>query len=213
WSTPSKLFALLAAASAAGAFLLVRGYEVRLRALRPQVGPPRAVVVAASALARGTVLEPSDLRIREMPAAFAPPGALTAIEQAAGRTLGSDVAEGEPVTRTRLGATGVGPVASLVPSGLRALPVRADVPAGSVRPGDRVDVLATFGGRQPHTETVAQGLEVLLVLRGSEGASLQPSSAAAGPALVLLVSSDEAERLAFAQTFAELAIAIAPAES
>jgi pilus assembly protein CpaB len=213
WSTPSKVFALLALASGAGAFMLVRGYQARLEALRPAVGPLQQVVVAASALTRGTVLEPPALRIREIPKAFAPPGALTAIDQATGHTLGSDLAEGEPITRTRLGAADAGPVASLVPSGLRAVPVRADVPAGSVRPGDRVDVLATFGGQRPHTETVAQGLEVLLVLRGGSDVALQSAHAGAGAALVLLVSSDEAERLAFAQTFAELTIAIAPAES
>ncbi len=212
WSTPSKLFALLAIASGAGAFVLVRGYELRLAALRPAVGQLRPVVVAASALRRGTVLEPPALRIREIPAAFAPPGALAGIDQASGRTLGSDLAEGEPVTRTRLASAGAGPVASLVPSGLRALPVRAEVPAGSVRPGDRVDVLATFGGQRPHTETVAQGLEVLLVLDGAGDVALRPSGTG-GPALVLLVSSDEAERLAYAQTFAQLTIAIDPAEA
>jgi len=134
---------------------------------------------------------------------------------AVGETVGSDVAEGEPVTRTRLGSAEAGPVASLVPSGLLAFPVDAAVPPGAVRAGDRVDLYATFGGPHPHTETVATGLEVLLLLgdEGAEGTTGLTSSASSGPTLVLLVSPEQAERLAYATAFADLAIAIAgPAE-
>lgn len=212
WSRASKVLALLAVATGLGAYGLVRGYAARLEALRPAVGTPTAVVVAAQPIERGTVLAESLLRVAEMPSAFAPPGALRSLEQAVGQTAASDLAEGEAVTRTRLGPTEAGPIASLVPSGLRAFPVEAGVPPGSVRPGDRVDVFATFGGPSPHTETVATGLEVLLVLGGDEAGGTSLTASGSGPSLVLLVSPDEAERLAFATAFADLAVAIAPAE-
>lgn len=212
WSRASKVLALLAVATGLGAYGLVRGYAARLEALRPAVGTPTAVVVAAQPIERGTVLAESLLRVAEMPSAFAPPGALRSLEQAVGQTAASDLAEGEAVTRTRLGAAEAGPIASLVPSGLRAFPVEAGVPPGSVRPGDRVDVFATFGGPNPHTETVATGLEVLLVLGGDEAGGTSLTASGSGPSLVLLVSPDEAERLAFATAFADLAVAIAPAE-
>ena len=98
-----------------------------------------------------------------MPAAFAPPGRIAAASAVAGRTLVSDVAEGEPITRTRLGVAG-GTIASLVPSGLRAFPVTASVAPDAIRAGDRVDVIATFGGPRPYTDTVASELEVLAIL-------------------------------------------------
>jgi len=215
WSRISKAFAFLAIVAAVAAYGLVRGYAARLEALRPVVGIMQPVVVAAAPLERGTVLTELMLRIAEMPSSYAPPGALRSVSLAVGNTLGSDVAEGEAVTRTRVGAAEAGPVASLVPSGLRAFPVAAAVPPGAVRAGDRVDVYATFGGPHPYTETVATGLEVLLLLgdEGAEGTTSLTSSASSVPSLVLLVSPEQAERLAYATAFADLAIAIAgPAE-
>ncbi|HET7870428.1 MAG TPA: Flp pilus assembly protein CpaB [Actinomycetota bacterium] len=213
WSRTSKAFAFLAVVAAMGAYGLVRGYAVRLEALRPVVGTMEPVVVAASPVERGTVLTESMLRIAEIPSSFAPPGTLRTVTLAVGETVGSDVAEGEPVTRTRLGAAEAGPVASLIPSGLRAFPVEAPLPRGAVRAGDLVDVYATFGGPHPHTETVATGLEVLVLL-GDDGAdgTTAITSNSTGPSLVLLVSSEEAERLAYATAFADLAIAIDSAE-
>jgi Flp pilus assembly protein CpaB len=175
------------------------------------IGSEIPVVVAAQDVARGTQLEASMLEVERIPSKFAPPGAVASVEDVAGRTLAADVLAGEAVTRARVGAEGAGEVAALVPTGLRAMTVDAGVPPGSVRPGDRVDVLATFGGQHPHTETVATGLEVLLVLDsdGSTGSiSATGGSGSGGPTLVLLVSPDAAEQLAFAKAFADLSIAI-----
>ena len=97
-----------------------------------------------------------------------------------------------------------------MPSGLRAFAIASAVPSRAVRPGDRVDVLATFGGPHPHTETVASDLEVLMVIDRSEGGSVL-GSGAQGPSLVLLVSPDTAERLAYAASFGTFSIAIDPA--
>ena len=207
WSPRSKLLLVLAVVCGLGAFAIVRGYAARLEALRPAVGRPVAVVVAAETLARGTVLAEEALSLASVPSAFAPPGALRSVQDAVGRTLVADLAEGEAVTRTRIGTSG-GPVAAQVPSGLRAFVVPSGMPAGSVRPGDRVDVLATFGGQRPYTETVATGLEVLSVL-ATDDAAFAASGAEVGPTLVLLVTPDAAERLAYAKAFADLAITIA----
>lgn len=214
WSTASKALLVLSLACGVGAFLVVRGYAARVEALRPAVGPRVPVVVAATQLARGSIVRASMLRAEEVPAAFAPPGALDDPAAADGRTLLAGLAEGEPLTELRLGASGEGPVAALVPPGLRAFTVEAGVPADAIRPGDRVDVLATFGGGRPYTETVAAGLEVLLVLEGGATAGTEVLGApatggAGGPALVLLVAPEQAERLAYARAFAELSVSIA----
>jgi pilus assembly protein CpaB len=210
WSLRSKLLLVLALAAGAASFSLVSGYAAELEALRPATGEPTAVAVAARDLVRGAVLAEEDLRIERVPAAYVPPGALRTVEEAVGQTLVADLAEGEPLTRTRLGATG-GPVASLVPSGLRAFVVPSGVPEGVVRAGDRVDVLATFGGPHPYTDTVGLGLEVLSVIE--EPAGTFEAGGSAGPSLVLLVSPETAERLAHAMAFAQLSITIAPVEA
>ena len=211
WSLRSKLLLLLAVACGLAAFGIVRGYAARLEALRPAVGSPVPVVVAAEALPRGAILDQEALRLTSMPSAFAPPGALRSIDEALGATLVADLAEGEPVTRTRIGTSG-GPVAAQVPTGLRAFVVPSGMPAGSVRPGDRVDVLATFGGQRPYTETVATGLEILSVLADEHGA-VAVTGTATGPTLVLLVTPDAAERLAYAKAFADLTLTVAGVES
>jgi Flp pilus assembly protein CpaB len=77
--------------------------------------------------------------------------------------------------------------------------------AVGVEPGDRVDVLATFGGGGAHTEVTAEGLEVLAIDR-AQTATLGGGSDAVG--LLVLAGADEAERLAFAATFATLSIGL-----
>lgn len=210
WSPRSKLYLALAVVCGVAAFAIVHGYAARLEALRPVAGRPVPIVVAAAPLARGAVLTEDMMQIVSVPEAFAQPGALRTLEQAVGRALVADIAEGETLTRTRIGVSG-GPVAAQVPSGLRAFVVPSGMPAGSVRAGDRVDVLATFGGQRPYTDTVATGLEVLTVLTVDEG-TFTASGTDLGPALVLLVTPDAAERLAYATAFADLTVTIAGVE-
>ncbi|HET7234961.1 MAG TPA: Flp pilus assembly protein CpaB [Actinomycetota bacterium] len=208
WSPRSKLLLVLAVVAGAGSFSLVRGYAADLEALRP-TGGPVAVVVASRSLERGRVLEEADLALEEIPPAYAPPGAVASISEAVGLTLVGDLSEGEAITETRVGRTG-GPVAAAVPSGLRAFVVQTVLPAGVVRPGDRVDVLATFGGPRPYTDTVGADIEVLSVLDAAEDFA---AGGADGPSLVLLVSPDAAERLAHATAFGQISVTIAPAAS
>lgn len=208
WPREARISAGLALLSGLAAFALVQGYVGRIEASRPALGPPVPVVVAALDLLRGATLDDDMVQVRQVPGEFAPPGAIGDPADARGRVLVSPLAAGEPVTVTRLAAPHAGPVAALVPSGLRAFVVATDVPAQAVRAGDRVDVLATFGGGRPHTETVATALEVLSVLGSGQTDALSgaPSDA---PRLVLLVSPDEAERLAYAGAFGDLSVTIA----
>ena len=201
-------------AAGASAWLLVHGYQARLEALRPAVGPAVPVAVAARDLARGEVLVPGTLRVVEVPARYAPPGAVSDPLAISGRVLLAPLAAGEPLTASRIAEPRAGPVAALVDPGLRAVPVAVEVPAGFVRPGDLVDVLATFGGPQPHVETAAAGVEVLAVLRlGGQGEGLLEPGPGSGPThLVLLVTPETADRLAFARAFAELSVAVRSAE-
>jgi Flp pilus assembly protein CpaB len=207
WSRRGKLAAVVALACGSLTFRIVSGYASELETLRPIAGNVVGVVVAANDLLRADEIAEGDIRLVRMPSAFAPPGALRTAEDAVGRTLASDVAAGEAITRTRVSATG-GPVASLVPSGFRAFPIAAAVPAGSIRPGDRVDVIATYGGPRPYTDTVATGLEVLATPSADDGTLV--ATADGTMSLVLLVTSETAEQLAYASAFADLAVSIGP---
>ena len=210
WPRSARVAAGLALVCGIGALISVQGYVQRVESSRPQLGAPVPVVVAARDLARGVTLTEDALEIRELPPEFLPPGGLREEAQAAGRVLVGALAEGEAVTQTRLAAPRTGPVAALVPPGLRAFVVATAIPPEALRPGDRVDVLATIGGGRPHTETVATGLEVLAVLSSGQTDALS-GAASDAPRLVVLVTPDIAERLAYASAFGDLSVSIAGA--
>ena len=210
WSLRSKALLLLAVAAGIGSFTIVRGYAAELDALRPELGDRVAVVVAGRALVRGAVLAADDVRVERIPSAYAPPAAFGAVGSVVGRTLATGLAAGEAVTRTRVGGVG-GPVASLVASGLRAFVVASGLPPGVLEPGDRVDVIATFGGPRPYTDTVGTDLEVLSIVEDEEGTF--QASGPSGPSLVLLVSEETAEQLAHATAFGRITVTIAPLDA
>ena len=202
----SKVLLVASLLLATAATLVLRGHLARLEA-RAAAGVAGAeVLVAARGLARGEVIDPAAVRVRRVPERYAPPGALRRPEEATGLALGSPLAAGEPLTATRLAPRG-GPVAALVPPGLRAVPLATALPPGIVVQGDRVDVLATYAGGQPHTETVATDVEVLRVLEGETIEGLGPVT------VVVVVGPEDAERLAYARSFAELSLSIVPAEA
>lgn len=222
---PPRATVLLLVASlgcAVGAFALVRGYAARLDALRPAVGPPVPVVVAAAPIARGTTIAAEDLAVIEIPRRFVPPHALAEPDEAAGRTSLTALAAGEAVTPTRLVGGEGGTLARLVPPGLRAVPIAvASVPPGLVA-GDRVDVLATYGEGRMYAETVGSELELLLAPGGGASSAIDPGSGSPGSGspgfgasgsgggtnLVVLADVATATRLARASAAAVLSIAV-----
>jgi Flp pilus assembly protein CpaB len=178
------------------------------------------VVVAGERIDRGAVVSPSQLRVARLPEPYVPPGSIHDISKAAGRVLLAGLSPGEVVTENRLARVRAGPVASLVPRGLRAFAVPTSLPRGAVVAGDRVDVLATFASGQPHTEIVVESVEILLVLSsghspkdaGGIGLDAEGAGASAPSTLVLLVAPEQEQRLAYARAFASLEVAIVPSE-
>jgi Flp pilus assembly protein CpaB len=186
-------------------------------------GPLVPQVIASHAIDRGSVVLAGDLAVADVPARYAQPGAFRTVREAAGRVALTDLSTGEAATQTRLARVRAGPVASLIPEGLRAFAVPTSLPAGAVMAGDHVDILATYASGQPHTELVVAGVEVLMALgrdavAGASGTSggLGSDAAAAGitqgPTLLVLVPPDQEERLASARAFADLTVAIVPAD-
>jgi len=208
---PRSSFVLISIsiAFALAAALVMRAYAQRIDVARPDGGPPMTVVAAAKDVARGAVLTDDALEVVTLPSRFAPPGAMRDLTRATGRIVVADIAAGEIITQLRLAGADAGPTASLVPPGMRAVQVPVAGAVG-VKPGDLVDVIATFGGGGAHTEVAGEGLEVLAVDRGGGGGSFGAATAptSGGVGLVLLVTPTDAETLAFASAFATLSIAV-----
>jgi Flp pilus assembly protein CpaB len=212
----SRRYLAVSLATAVLTGFLLHAYLARVAAAAAAGGPMTTEVRAAGPIARGDAIRSGQLRLAEVPGVFAEPGSFTSISQVVGRVALVGLSAGETVTGTRLARVRAGPVASLIPEGLRAFAVPTSLPPGSVAAGDHVDVLATFASGQAHTETVATALEVLFVL-GPSGVGTAAGAADASAAgvtqqatLILLVSPEQEERLAFARAFADLAVAVAP---
>ncbi|HKR52381.1 MAG TPA: SAF domain-containing protein, partial [Pseudonocardiaceae bacterium] len=133
-------------------------------ALTPEEGSLVAAVVAARDLAPGTVLETSEVILREVPASVVPDGSATTPATVLGRTLAAPVRRGELLTDVRL----TGPdLARTVPAGPDAVsvPLRLADPdaAALLHPGATVDVV-TVGERQDEPVVLARSAHVLAVL-------------------------------------------------
>ena len=207
---PRSSFVLvsISVACALSAALVMQAYTRRIDVVRPDGGPPVTVVAAATDVDRGAVLTEDAMEVRTVPSRFAPPGAMRDLTRATGRIVTADIAAGEIITQLRLAGADAGPTASLVPPGMRAVQVPVAGAVG-VKPGDLVDVIATFGGGGAHTEVAGEGLEVLAVDRGGGGSfGAATASTSGGVGLVLLVTPTDAETLAFASAFATLSIAV-----
>jgi pilus assembly protein CpaB len=160
------------------------------------------VVVAADDIQVGAKLDTHDVRVITVPQTAMPPGAFSRPTQVLNRGVILPISQGEFILPTQLAALNAGAgLPSLIPPGMRAVSVRVnDVVsvAGFVQPGTRVDVLATGsqGGNDHQTTTVLENVAVIAV-----GKSLDRSTSAdaqTAPVITLLVSPDDAQKLALA---------------
>src|ERR671939_1548696 len=155
---------------------------------------------AARALSAGSVLRAGDVRTGELAGDGRTMGALVRereLDALLGRTLTAPVPAGAPLPLAELGARAAAPSAfTLVVPALHAL-------AGSLQPGDRVTVLATYGSGsgQARTRPIARGLEVLAV--GAPPSGLD-SAAASVPVTLALPDPSLASALALANSDGKL---------
>lgn len=207
----STLALALAAGLAASllAFLLLRGRA------KPVSAAPVSVVVAARDVPTRARLTPAHLTLRKLPPSAVPEDALTAPAQAVGKITTRPLPAGTPLTRAAVtdGTAALGMAFTLPPS-RRAVTVALD-PTDSagefVRPGDRVDILATDEpGRGPaEARTVLQNALLLAVGSQTAPGGLPPPPDGAGPGHVTVsVSPSEAQALVLAAARGKLHLAL-----
>lgn len=212
-----RALALLAAAATG---FSVWSYLSWLRAQVPVAGPLVPLLVAARDVDPGETLDPGVLTVARHPLRYLPPGALRGPDDAAGRVAAVPIFQGEAVTARKLARAGG--LSSVVPPGMRAYALAA--PSGFLpRPGDRVDVLATFPQEvlgEPATVTVLRWREVAAVgggtgspagRRGLLGGEPEPLEASGTARITLLLTPEEAERLALAEALGRVTIVLGPA--
>lgn len=135
----------------------------------------KAVLVAAKEIPSGAVVDYEMLAFKSVPIKFIEPGALKAKELAVGKTALVAIMAGEQVLNTKLATPETGlTLASKTPPGKRAITIGFEATSavgGMIRPGDHVDVLASFK-KPPITLTLFQDILVLAV--GTEMVPKQP---------------------------------------
>jgi pilus assembly protein CpaB len=171
------------------------------------------VVMAADDIQVGAKLDAHDVHVVTLPQSAVPPGAFSGTTQVLGRGAILPISKGEFILPSKLAALNAGAgLPSMIPPGMRAVSVRVnDVVsvAGFVQPGTRVDVLATGnqgGGNERQTITVLENVAVIAV-----GGSLLERLAAGeqnAPVITLLVSPDDAQKLALASQEGRIQLAL-----
>jgi pilus assembly protein CpaB len=169
--------------------------------------PMDKMVVAAKPLGLGTRLEPSMLRTISWPVGDPVAGMCRRIQDCTNRALITPVAENEPILDSKLASTAAGAgLAAVIPEGMRAMSVAVnDVVgvAGFVTPGTMVDVLVTgtvVGANQGGsiTRTILENVRVLAA--GQKVQQDQEGKPQTVPVITLLVSPEDAAKLAMAST-------------
>jgi pilus assembly protein CpaB len=173
----------------------------------------RTVVVAASDISVGHRLQEKDLRVVQLPADSIPPGSFRRVRDVIGRGAVLPIAQGEfMIAGKNLASENAGAgLPSMIPSGMRAVTVRVgDSSVGSfITPGTRVDVLVTgnAGAGETQTITVLKNIAVLANGTRLDRSGYSPDSQNS-PVITLLVSPDDAEKLALAMAKGRIELAL-----
>lgn len=181
------------------------------------LGAPEPAVIASRDLPLGATIRAADLRVVRFAGDPLPPGLLSSVDDAVGRVVAVPVVAGSPVVTGHLTDADRDGLDGLVPSGHRAVRVPADDGLLAGR-GSVVDVLVTLdptlvassGGGDP-TVTVARAARVLAT-DGAEASGDAPAAGARSSGVTLLVTEEEAHRLAFALAHGVVTLALAPPE-
>lgn len=162
-----------------------------------------AVAVAAEDLLLGVKLQPKMIKTAGYLKENLPSGFISDPESLAGRVVITPIKKNEPVVEHRLAPIDVtvGGVSAIIKSGSRAIAVKGDKVigiSGFIRPGNRVDVLATVKHPGTKLETTKTVLENALVL--ATGTIIQENEKDSYPVDVytLEVTPVEGEKLALA---------------
>jgi pilus assembly protein CpaB len=177
-------------------------------------GGMQDVAVAAADIPVGERIQDKDVRIIQMPSDALPPNGFGSKKRLLGRGAVLPIAQGEFfIAGKNLAAENGGSgLPSMIPAGMRAVSVRVNdgsAVGGFIQPRSRVDVLmtGTSVSGEAQTMTILKNVEVL-----ANGTRLDRTSAISdsqnSPLITLLVSPDDAAKLALAMAQGRIQLAL-----
>jgi pilus assembly protein CpaB len=178
------------------------------------------VVVAAQAIARGTILQPGAVKLVAYPRDSVPAGSFQSVDQMLGGNAGQRFAlrslvPNEPILPGKI--TGPGEkltVADALASGMRAVSLRSNEVAGVggfVLPGDRVDVLLTrtVGTAQQTDQSIVQILaENVRVLGIDQDDNEETAKPVVTKSVTVEVTPDQSQTISLGQTVGNVTLAL-----
>ena len=212
----NRLIIGLAAAVVVAFFISMFVYrELKKASLVQAPAATQQIVVAAQPLQVGARLDSTNLRTISWPADEPIKGMFTKVDDCVGRAVIMPMTENEPILEGNLAPKGSGAgLPATIPEGMRALSVAVnDVVgvAGFVVPGTMVDVLVTGqvagGGSGGNiTRTILENVPVLAA--GQKIEKDQNGKPQTVPVVTLLVSPENADKLAMASTQGKIQLAL-----
>jgi pilus assembly protein CpaB len=197
------IFGLLAAVSVSRYLSSAQAYTKNLS----------RVAVAKVAIPVGTRIVPEQVMVVQFPKESTPDGAFESAEKLAGRVAVTNINPREPITEARLAPEGTAAgLSAVIPEGYRAMTVKVDDVvgiSGFVMPGTLVDVVVTIdpaersGMDDPISKIVLQNIKVLANGQNIDKPDDQ-REANSVKAVTLLVTPEQAEKLALAATEGKL---------
>ena len=175
------------------------------------------IVVAKFDIPPGTKIKSSDLTVADWPRSTVPKQAYTDPEKLTGRVNTSALVAQLPVLENMLAPPGTAPgLPALVPPGYQAMTVKVDEFAGVggfLKPGDKVDVVATFsvkrteaGSDETVTRTILRDISVCAV--GQEVEADENNKPMVVRSVTLLVKPQQAQKLSLASTRGTISLAL-----
>jgi pilus assembly protein CpaB len=210
------LFLAIAALLGLGAVFTARNWlESRLSSLAPGPLETVPVVIARVSVPVGSTLLPNQLDTAQWPRSHTPEGVFSSKDAASGRVVRRPLAKGELLLEPALLPEGAAAgLVSVIQPEMRAVSVKVDAVigvAGFVKPGARVDVIATLRRidlkqKLPYTKVVLQDVRVLAIDQKLEEA--QNGEAKLVSVVTLEVDPKQAERLTYISHEGRLQLAL-----
>jgi pilus assembly protein CpaB len=214
--TRVRVFAVLVLALTAGGALAYGTYNYLQNVpVKTVTMPTRPVVVASADLQLGAELRSDDLKAVQWPSSSVPDGAFGTTGELVGRGLIAPVVRNEVVLPSKLAPKEAGAgLPPVIPAGMRAVSVRVNEVigvAGYVLPGTRVDVVATANPTEQRADVTSKvvlaNVQVL-----AAGSRIDDTADRGKPVqttvVTLLVTPEQAERLALASTEGKIQLAL-----
>lgn len=173
------------------------------------------VVVALTKIPANTEIRANMLAWKKIPKEALHPDAVQNLQDAQGRITANDIFAGEQVLWSRLLPKGTVPGLSYnIPEDKRAVTVAVNEVigvAGFIKPGDKVDVIATFAFDPPQSTTILQNVTVLAIAQEMQSDAEQ--KAKLSTSVTFALSPSQAERLVLAESLGEIRLALRPPQA